>query len=214
MSTVGLYIQNYNYGCFLGDAIQSVLKQTCQPDELIVIDDCSHKFIAERDEAIAKYNVRLVKNEKNLGCPQTINRAVSLLNTDYICGLSADDYFEEIYFLEKLKQCLDDNNDVGFAYSNFIMLQPNGNILPHDRYEFDGELLMRGNYIHGSAMYRKFCFEQVGGYIENHSEDWEFWKAVVRKGWKGKKVHGVNLLYRKHNLGSRNAHTDKLDRRG
>jgi peptidoglycan/xylan/chitin deacetylase (PgdA/CDA1 family) len=95
-STVSLIIANYNYGRFAPEAIESALRQTVYPDEILFIDDGSTD---NSIEIAGRYgdHIRIVRNKKNLGIIKTFNKAASLTKGDYICFLGADNRFRSDY---------------------------------------------------------------------------------------------------------------------
>ena len=94
---VTVYITNFNYGKFIKQAIESVLMQTEQSFELIIIDDGSTD---NSKEIIEKYkdlkNIRIVY-QKNKGLNVTNNIALRAARGKYIVRLDADDYFSVSY---------------------------------------------------------------------------------------------------------------------
>jgi len=88
---VSVIIANYNYGCFLSQAIESVLAQTYQNFELIVVDDGS---IDNSREVIESYKDCLTAIfQENAGQGEAINAGIAQSNGEIICFLDADDYF-------------------------------------------------------------------------------------------------------------------------
>jgi O-antigen biosynthesis protein len=97
MSTTPLFtavIPVYNYGRFVGQAIESVLRQSMSDFELIVVNDASTD---NSDEVIRKYlgdkRVRYLVNEKNSGCYASLQRGFAEARSTYAASLSADDYY-------------------------------------------------------------------------------------------------------------------------
>lgn len=215
-STVSLIIANYNYGTFVPEAIESVLHQTIQPDEILFIDDCSTDNsveIARRYED----KIKIVGNEKNLGIVGNFNKAVSLTSGDYICFLGADNRFRSDY-VEKCKLALDKNKKTAIAYTYAAVFGPRAELLAlkakaepapdtKDIFlwrfpEFDrsmAEKLQVANFIHGSSMYRRQAFEEVGGYQKSEKpEDHHLFARIVSKGWDAVLVPEFTLEYRQH----------------
>ncbi|MEA5449342.1 glycosyltransferase [Leptolyngbya sp. CCNP1308] len=89
---VSILINNYNYGHFLGEAVDSALNQSYNPLEIIIVDDGSTD---NSREVIATYeqNVKLVLKE-NGGQASALNRGFSESNGEIICFLDADDIFK------------------------------------------------------------------------------------------------------------------------
>lgn len=98
---VSIVISNYNYGCFLGQAVDSVLRQTYPCTEVIVVDDGS----TDRSrKIIADYGTRVVPVLKeNGGQASALNAGYAASHGEVICFLDADD----VWFPDKLVQVVD-----------------------------------------------------------------------------------------------------------
>jgi len=90
---VSVCIPTYNYGRFIGDAIESVLAQTFDDFELVVVDNCSTDDTREIVERYAARDVRIVYyiNDTNLGMVGNWNRCLELARGMYVKILCADD---------------------------------------------------------------------------------------------------------------------------
>ncbi len=90
---VSVIIDNYNYGRFLGQAINSVLEQTYKNFELIVVDDGSTD---NSREVIESYGDRLIAIfQENAGQGEAFNAGIEKAKGEIICFLDADDYFHK-----------------------------------------------------------------------------------------------------------------------
>lgn len=88
---VSVIISNYNYGCYLAQAIESVLAQTYENFELIVVDDGSKD---NSREVIEFYQGCLAAIwQKNGGQGAALNAGIAQSQGEIICFLDADDYF-------------------------------------------------------------------------------------------------------------------------
>lgn len=215
-TTVSLIIANYNYGRFAHEAIESALRQTVKPDEILFIDDCSTDNSMEIAERF-KNSIKIVRNEKNLGIVNNFNKAVSLTKGDYICFLGADNRFRSDY-IEKCKFVLDMHEDAAIAYTDAVIFGPLAGILARqvgakeeqgikdiflwefpDFNEETKNLLKQRNFIHGSSMYRRSAYNEVGGYVKsNGPEDHNLFSRMINKGWKAVRVPEFLLEYRQH----------------
>lgn len=125
---VSIIMPSYNTACFIRESIQSVLDQTYQNWELIIVDDCSTDNTDEVVASIKDDRIKYFKNEKNSGAAVSRNRALSEAKGRWIAFLDSDDLWVPEK-LEKQIQFMDENN-YHFSYTNYIEIDeddhPNG----------------------------------------------------------------------------------------
>jgi glycosyltransferase involved in cell wall biosynthesis len=167
---VSVIIPAYQYGHFLGEAVDSVLAQTYKDYELIVVDDGSTD---QTREVAAAYGDRTrYIYQDNRGLSAARNTGVAASKGEYVGFLDADD----VWLPNKLEvevQFLDTHTSVGLVYSNYTYFGSRGD--PRRR-GFDGDPLVSvyapkgqfpNNFVSSSAvMVRKRCFEKVGLFDE------------------------------------------------
>ena len=99
---ISTVITLYNLEKYIDDAIQSVLRQTRQPDEVIVVDDCSTDGSAD---IVAKYGQRIIyiKQEKNVGALRNSLSGLKATTGDIVAFLDGDDVWmpEKLEAIEK-----------------------------------------------------------------------------------------------------------------
>jgi glycosyltransferase involved in cell wall biosynthesis len=226
-SSVTVIIANYNYGPFMPEAVASVLAQTRQPDEIIILDDCSN----DGSQKIARRyadKARVVLNEKNLGIVENFRKGVSLANSDYIVFLGADNRMRPDY-IERCKAILDANPEAGVVYTDMLIFGERAAALaetvgaelvgdskaerwplyawrfPDPTPEAVAGLAIR-NFIHGSSMYRRCAYDQVGGYRASElPEDHHLFHRMVVAGWKPMRCAHTVLQYRQHSYKQANS---------
>jgi glycosyltransferase involved in cell wall biosynthesis len=90
---VSVIINAYNVEPYLRECLDSVLAQTLRDFEAIVVNDGSTDATGKIAEAYARRDarIRVFHNERNLGIPATINRALALSRGELIAKLDADD---------------------------------------------------------------------------------------------------------------------------
>ncbi|NJR39566.1 MAG: glycosyltransferase [Leptolyngbyaceae cyanobacterium CSU_1_4] len=223
-STIAAVITSYNYGAFLTEAIESVLRQTRLPDEILISDDASTDDTYEIATLYQEKYPDLIKvnrNEENLGIVNHFNKAVKLTNADYVAILGADNRFRSDY-LDKTSEILDLEPEVAIAYTDFALFGNRAHLVFQDfPQEWRGEikldrffivnfpnfdevhrqyLLETGNFIHGSSMFRRKAFMEVGGYVSKSEqpEDYGLFQRIVKAGWQAKRSPLPLLEYRQH----------------
>ncbi|MGL4548992.1 glycosyltransferase family 2 protein [Eubacterium aggregans] len=94
---ISIVMPAYNAEKFIADSIQSVLKQTYQAFELIIIDDCSSDNTGLLVQSLVSKNDKMFysRNEQNLGVAETRNIGVSKARGDWIAFLDSDDLWRE-----------------------------------------------------------------------------------------------------------------------
>ena len=103
MPLVSVCIPTYNYAGFIGRAIESLLAQTHEELELIVLDDCSTD---DTEQVVAGFDderLEFRRNERNLGLFANFNRCFEVASGDYVKVLCADDWLHE----RNLQDCLE-----------------------------------------------------------------------------------------------------------
>lgn len=114
---VSVLLPNYNYARYIGEAIESVLNQTYQDFELIIVDNHSTD---NTEEVVSKYlsdpRVSFTKNDRNVGMVPNFNKSISLAKGEYIKFLLSDDILHP-ELLEKFVKILDENPTVGLVSS-------------------------------------------------------------------------------------------------
>ena len=121
---VSIVMPSYNTAGFIEESIKSVLAQTHENWELIIVDDCSTD---NTDEIVAFFDdprIRYLKNEKNSGAAVSRNRALREAKGRWIAFLDSDDLWtpdklqKQIAFME--------NCGYGFSYTDYEEIAENG----------------------------------------------------------------------------------------
>lgn len=125
---VSIIMPSYNTGGYIKNSIESVLAQTYENWELIIVDDCSTD---DTDSIVGQFSdkrIRYLKNEKNSGAAISRNYALREAKGRWIAFLDSDD----LWLPEKLEKQIAfmKNNDYHFSYTRYIEIdeesKPNG----------------------------------------------------------------------------------------
>ena len=122
---VSIITPSYNTANFIGKTIESVLEQTYQNWEMIIVDDCSQD---NTDEVVQQYlvdeRIRYIKNEVNSGAALSRNRALKEARGRWIAFLDSDDLWspnkleKQVAFMAK--------NGYHFSYTNYEEIDSDG----------------------------------------------------------------------------------------
>ena len=88
---ISVVTASYNYQDYIKETIQSVLDQTYNDWELIIVDDCSTDNSVDVIKSFNDERIKLFINEKNLGLAQTVKRGVEYATGEWIVFLESDD---------------------------------------------------------------------------------------------------------------------------
>lgn len=200
MAKVTVYIPTYNYAHYVDKAVQSVLKQTMQDWELIIINDGStDNTIDVLNRYKNNQKIRIIDQE-NKGLNVTNNIALRLSNGQYVMRLDADDYLDENALLV-MSSILDTKPEVGLVYPDYYHINESGEVIEVVRREkINEEVQILDLPAHGACtMFRRNLLLQLGGYIEEFScqDGYELWLRFIRKH----SPYNVNIplfYYRQH----------------
>lgn len=197
---VSIIIPCYNYGLYLGEAVQSALNQTYKNIEVIVVNDASTDplTVSKLKELEESLIPQVIHHEKNKGISATRNTAIKASTGKYILPLDADDKIDPTT-VEKTVGVLEKNPEIGFVSMGMRFFGDVDDIYIPPKYNF--YTLLYRNIISPTALFRKEAWEQVGGYNEDFIygyEDWEFWINLGKNEWEGFLIEEPLFLYRKH----------------
>ncbi len=195
---VSVVIPCFNYGRFLGDALESVARQTLQDLEVIVVNDGStDPYTCNLLENLQQPKVQVI-HQANTGPEGARNKGISKARGKYICCLDADDILEPTY-LEKCVSMLESNPGIGFAYSWLHLFGDEQGTW--ETQDFDIDKILQYNHVLASAVFKKEDWLDVGGYrpeMRGGYEDWEFWIRLGAKGLRGKTIPELLFGHRRH----------------
>lgn len=85
-------VLSYNYEHYIGHTLRSILGQSVQDFEVVVVDDASCDASREVVRSFGDPRIRLLENERNLGGAGSYNRAVAAARGEWLVNLDADDW--------------------------------------------------------------------------------------------------------------------------
>ena len=92
MPLLSFIVLSYNYERYIGDTIRSILAQTIQDFEIVVVDDASEDSSCRIIRSFKDPRIRLLINEQNIGGAGSYNRAVATARGEWLVNLDADDW--------------------------------------------------------------------------------------------------------------------------
>jgi glycosyltransferase involved in cell wall biosynthesis len=192
---VSVVITCYNLGRYLHEAIDSVLRQTLQSFEIVLVDDGStDEFTGFYLDLLSAPRTRVIRTP-NEGLPAARNAGIELARGRYICCLDADDRLMPA-FLERAKLILDDAEEVGFVSCYYETFDSDHAVYRYDHCRFP-ELLVQNEAV-GVSVFRRDAWRKVGGYCTGLTamQDWDFWIGMIERGYRGEVIPEILFEYR------------------
>lgn len=192
---VSVVIPCYNHGNFVQDCIQSVISQTYQNIELIIIDDGSKdNSISKIEEMVEKCEKRFVRFEfrhrANKGLSATLNEALEWCQGEYYSAIASDDILLEDKIENQIQLFGDKNKENIIAVlGNVYFIDEKNEILASSEikentiYNFD-QIFMHQHLLYApTQLIKTKVIKEVGGYKPGMLiEDWYMWLKLSKIG--------------------------------
>jgi glycosyltransferase involved in cell wall biosynthesis len=186
---VSVVMSVHNEERYVSKAIQSILEQTFDDFEFIIIDDGSTDGTTE---ILSNYQqkdtrIRVLRHQSKKGLAQSLNEGIRIARGRYIARMDADDISLPTR-LEKQVAFLDMHPEVGLVGTLCYEVDENDVIvrkwsLPSSTSDVRKALLDLNPLVHTSVMVRKEVFDEIGYYNETlqYSQDYELWLRIARQ---------------------------------
>lgn len=186
---IGIVIAAYNAEITLARAIESVLRQTVQNWQMVIVDDGSTDNTLEIAQ---KYSgdtrIRCI-SQQNKGAAAARNAGIMLLSTPWICYLDADDEFVDEYLSEQILFMS--------THPGYDIYSPNGIVVHADERQFFfssrvdtrevsiGDMIDDCVMLGGGTLFSRDAFLSVSGFREHiYVEDYDLWLRLLSIGRK------------------------------
>lgn len=188
LPTVTVIIPTYNRGHVIRRALHSVLHQTYQSLEVIVVDDGSTDNTEAIVESFNDPRILYIRHETKQGAATARNTGIKAASADFIAFQDSDDE----WLCEKLERQMaifrQAGAEVGVVYTGFVRLENNqASYCPPKDFRKSGnilESLLNGNFVTTqAAVVRKECFQKVGLFDEQlpRLQDWELFIRMAKR---------------------------------
>lgn len=178
----------YNCADYLQSAIDSVLNQTFEDFEFIIINDGSSDSSVAIINSNTDPRIKVIHNEANLGLIGSLNKGIEAASGKYIARTDCDDLLEPER-LRKQVAMLDQHDDIVILGSWMQLIDENGNDMqvwhyPSTDPEIRWASLFNTAIGHPSAMFRTEIAKQNFGYSIDflYAEDYDLWTRLSEVG--------------------------------
>jgi glycosyltransferase involved in cell wall biosynthesis len=202
MTLVSVIIPAYNQGCYLGQAIKSVLDQSYHNLEVIVVDDGSTDDTQQVVKGFCDDRVHYIHQE-NRGLSGARNTGIRASKGNFLSYLDADDEFLP-EALALLTYVLTKSPQIGLVAGQSIRIDDNGHSLGEKvigRIPKDLTRLLLHNPVQVcNVLVRREWMDQVGFFDESLRayEDWDLWLRLAKAGCPMISIENTVALYRVH----------------
>jgi len=182
---VSIITPSYKSERFIAECIESVLSQTYENWEMIIVDDCSPDNSNDIIEEYCKKDARikLLRLEQNSGPAVARNTAIKEAKGRFIAFLDADD----LWVQEKLKKQLTfmQKNDIAFSFSEYVKIDENSNVISeviHRPKKVDYKRMLKSNYIPClTVIYDTAKLSKVYMPLILKRQDYALWLKILKK---------------------------------
>ncbi|WP_052353764.1 glycosyltransferase family 2 protein [Neobacillus jeddahensis] len=174
--SISVVIPTYNRADLLPKAVKSVLEQTLQPLEIIIVDDLSTDNTKEVVESFQNEKITYVLNSRTKGANGARNTGILMAQGDYIAFQDSDDIWLPTK-LEKQMNYINNNQETDMCFCS-LKIENFGRVVPKRsvRSEEIHSLLKRGNFISTQTIFIKTAIAKKVLFDENlmRYQDWDF----------------------------------------
>jgi len=206
---VSIMMPAYNAGKYIRRAIQSVLAQTYENWELIIVDDCSTDNTYEIAASYKDPRIRIFRNDVNIGPGPSRNEAIKYSRGEWLAYLDADDIWlpqrlerliketerrEDLFLSDLVTMCFDrDGSLIPWKVIDASGLVGEGHaaIVGIEDFLKAGCILLKPLFPMSAVRNFQLCFEDF-----RLGEDLDFWVQLFHAGLKLKLIGETYYLYR------------------
>lgn len=205
---VTVVIPCYNHEGHVGACITSVIEQTYDNIELIIIDDGSKDGSVAQIEALSALCLQRFSNFKfitreNRGLCNTLNEALDIAEGHYFCAIASDDALlpskinTQVAYLESNPKC-------GAVFGGIRIVSEDGAFIrdrhtTKGKFEFSDILLVKHSFATPSQLIRMEALRAAGPYDPAiYIEDWYMWLKIAMNGYTLDDLGGIVSMYRRH----------------
>jgi hypothetical protein len=194
MTDISVIVPSYNHADYVVDAVASVLNQTIEIREVIVVDDASSDASLLRLRQLDDPRLRIIALERNTGGSEALNIGIRASSYPLIAICNSDDLWEPAK-LEKQLPWLEANPEIGAVFTDVSWIGKYGEELEdtgapgevfcvrnRSRHAWIKRLLEHGNcFCHPSVLIRRSVYDKVGLYDNRLRQlpDYKMWLALL-----------------------------------
>lgn len=176
----------YNEEKYIGEAIESILHQTFEDFEFIIINDGSTDRTKSIISSFSDARIKVL-TQTNKGLTQSLNKGLSVSTGEYIARMDGNDISLPCR-LQKQVEYLESHPRIGLVGAYYLNIDEKGTEFKTYRYATDDKEIRRilwtdCPFCHSLVIYRTQCITEVGDYRERigPAEDYDLWFRISEK---------------------------------
>ena len=181
---ISIVLPVYNGERYLRESIDSVLSQTYQNWELLILDDCSTDSSPEiaKEYLLKDQRIRYVRNDSNLRLPNNLNKGFSLAKGDYLTWTSDDNKYKPAALETMLRKMTEVN--AHFAFASCRIIDKDGKEIEYISVNHNsiGDIVGRDS-VGACFLYTREVYETIGDYNPEMElvEDFDYWQRIISR---------------------------------
>lgn len=191
---ISVILPVYNVELYIKECMDSILNQTVQDFEIIVIDDCSTDSTLKQIEIYDDVRIKIIQKKENKGLIDSLNIGFELAEGKYIARMDGDD-INELFRFEKQLAILENNPDIIVCSSWVKHFGDKNKVLNYKEFhdEIVSEMLIYCSLCFCASMMKRDAIKSFKFNIQSkHVEDYDF---LSRIAWVGKFYNIQKVLY-------------------
>lgn len=201
----------YNGQKFIGQSIESVIKQSYKNWELIIVDDCSTDNSFEIVSAYTKAcsRIKLIRNKVNSGVAETRNSGIRIASGDFLAFLDSDDLWDPQKI--EVQLAFMTTYDHPISHTAYRKIDEIGNVIaakiPVNTQGVSYNQLLRHNEI--GCLTAMYNVKQLGKqyFLKIGHEDFAYWLHLLKSE---QKSYGINQVLGSYRLHGKSVSSNKL----
>tara|TARA_B100001287_G_C22609342_1_gene494331 strand:- start:185 stop:877 length:693 start_codon:yes stop_codon:yes gene_type:complete len=203
-NNISVILSVFNGEKHISNAIESVLNQSFEDFEFLILDDAStdNTYNIIKSYQNIDTRIELLKNNSNIGLTKSLNTLISKSKYEYIARQDADD----LSLVERFSSQLTVINSGDYdAVTTRAIIKGENTYTPNYSYYLPRRFVMKikNPFIHGSLMIKKSVLYDLGKYNEKfyYAQDYKLMSDLVKKNYKTKIIkEPLYVLNQKNNI--------------
>ena len=184
---VSVIMSVYNSKDSISNSVESILNQTYEKIEFLIMDDNSNDgtFDILKEYEKKDKRIKLSRNRKNIGLTKSLNLLIAKANGNYIARQDADDVSDKHRIESQIMYLKKYNLD---ACTTRAYIKNTTKVIPNFSYYLPQKLVVKikNPFIHGTLLISKSVLNRIGNYNENflYAQDYKLFTDLLKNDYK------------------------------